>query len=56
MIIDGRNLLDPDVLRSTDFEYVDMGRSQVTEQEAKPGRMPSPASTPKAQIRAGCEL
>ncbi len=26
VIIDGRNLLDPEVVRSADFEYVDMGR------------------------------
>jgi hypothetical protein len=28
MIIDGRNLLDPEVARSAGFEYVGMGRSR----------------------------
>jgi UDPglucose 6-dehydrogenase len=31
VIVDGRNLLDPEVLRAADFEYVDMGRSQALE-------------------------
>ena len=29
VIIDGRNLLDPEVVRSADFEYVDMGRNRA---------------------------
>jgi hypothetical protein len=28
VIIDGRNLLDPEVVSSLGFEYVDMGRSR----------------------------
>ena len=32
VIIDGRNLLDPEVARSADFEYVDMGRNHGAEQ------------------------
>ncbi len=31
VIIDGRNLLDPEVARSADFEYVDMGRNRGAE-------------------------
>src|SRR5271165_6526151 len=34
MIIDGRNLLDPEAVRSAGFEYVDMGRNRLTEQRA----------------------
>ncbi len=34
VIIDGRNLLDPEAARSADFEYVDMGRNHATEPEA----------------------
>jgi UDPglucose 6-dehydrogenase len=29
VIIDGRNLLDPEVVRSADFDYVDMGRNHA---------------------------
>ncbi len=31
VIVDGRNLLDPDAVRSAGLEYVDMGRSHATE-------------------------
>jgi UDPglucose 6-dehydrogenase len=31
VIVDGRNLLDPEVLRAADFEYVDMGRRHALE-------------------------
>ena len=31
VVVDGRNLLDPDVLRAAGFEYVDMGRGQALE-------------------------
>ncbi len=31
VIIDGRNLLDPEVARAAGFEYVDMGRSRARE-------------------------
>jgi UDPglucose 6-dehydrogenase len=34
VIIDGRNLLDAQALRSAGFEYVDMGRSHATKQRA----------------------
>jgi UDPglucose 6-dehydrogenase len=29
VIVDGRNLLDPEAVRSADFEYVDMGRNPL---------------------------
>jgi hypothetical protein len=34
VIVDGRNLLDPDAARSAGFEYVDMGRSSRAKQSA----------------------
>jgi UDPglucose 6-dehydrogenase len=34
VIIDGRNLLDPEVARSADFEYVDMGRNRCAQPPA----------------------
>ena len=33
VIVDGRNLLDPEVVRSAGFEYVDMGRNRAIEAE-----------------------
>jgi hypothetical protein len=32
VIVDGRNLLDPEVARASGFEYVDMGRHARAEQ------------------------
>ena len=34
VIVDGRNLLDPEEARSAGFEYVDMGRNRRAEQRA----------------------
>jgi len=34
VIVDGRNLLDPEVARASGFEYVDMGRHVRAEQSA----------------------
>ncbi len=39
MIIDGRNLLDPEAARAADFEYVDMGRHHALEPEANAGAL-----------------
>ena len=36
MIIDGRNLLDPEVVRAADFEYVDIGRNHCFTPRATP--------------------
>jgi hypothetical protein len=32
VIVDGRNLLNPEAVRSAGFEYVDMGRSSRAKQ------------------------
>src|SRR5271165_1104524 len=56
VVVDGRNLLDPEVLRSADFEYVDMGRSRPTEPAANAGEvLPSRPPIAKVQLRAGTE-
>src|SRR5208282_1815261 len=34
VIVDGRNLLDPEVARAAGFEYVDMGRNRPATQRA----------------------
>lgn len=34
VILDGRNLLDPDIVRAAGFEYVDMGRNHAAEPAA----------------------
>src|SRR5664280_436557 len=34
VIIDGRNLLDPEVARSSDFEYIDVGRNHCAQPAA----------------------
>ena len=53
VIIDGRNLLDPEVARAADFEYVDMGRNHAIEPEANAGELLSwRAPIAKAQLRA----
>ena len=56
VIIDGRNLLEPEIVRSADFEYVDMGRNPAIEPEANAGEL-LPWRTPmaKAQLRVGRE-
>ena len=54
MIIDGRNLLDPEAVRSADFEYVDMGRNRCSQRDAAellPWRNPY-ASTGRGSIPA----
>lgn len=53
VIVDGRNLLDPNVVRAAGFEYVDMGRSHCGEAEGIAGevlRWPVPAE--KASVAA----
>ena len=53
VIVDGRNLLDPSVLRAAGFEYVDMGRSHSGETEGVARevlRWPAPAE--KASVAA----
>jgi UDPglucose 6-dehydrogenase len=40
VIIDGRNLLDPEVARMADFEYVDMGRNHNSPPGAAPVGLP----------------
>ncbi len=56
VIVDGRNLLDPDAMRSADFEYVDMGRSHAVEEEASPSDLLSwRQSAAKVQVPAGRE-
>jgi UDPglucose 6-dehydrogenase len=41
VIVDGRNLLNPEVVRSAGFEYVDMGRNGRAEQRALAGETAS---------------
>ena len=36
VIVDERNFLDPDVMRSSGFEYVDMGRNHMVQPEGSP--------------------
>jgi UDPglucose 6-dehydrogenase len=53
VIIDGRNLLDPEAVRSSDFEYVDMGRNHAMEADANTGDLASWRQTrAKAQVAA----
>lgn len=56
VIVDGRNLLDPEVVRSADFEYVDMGRNHAIEPEANAGELLAwRPPIAKAQLRAAHE-
>ena len=56
VIIDGRNLLDPEAVRSADFEYVDMGRNRAIEPEVNAGEVLSWRPTmAKPQLSAGRE-
>jgi UDPglucose 6-dehydrogenase len=52
VIIDGRNLLDPEVVRAADFEYVDMGRTQCS----SPGGTPLDLSSWRSLRSEGLQL
>jgi UDPglucose 6-dehydrogenase len=53
VIVDGRNLLDPKVVRAAGFEYVDMGRSHGGETEGVETEIRrSPAPVEKASVVA----
>ena len=54
VVVDGRNLLDPAVLRSADFEYVDMGRGYAANSEPNSGQMRTlPRSHANGRVAVG---
>jgi UDPglucose 6-dehydrogenase len=53
VIVDGRNLLDPDAIRSEGFEYVDMGRTLSGQAEDASGELTRwPMSAEKVRVAA----